>query len=410
MKKNCLFVLWLLVAGFAQAQPKNHSKDKAGLPPMGFMTWNYFGVDFNEKDIRELADALVNTGLKEAGFDYVFIDDGWQGGRDEFNNMIADAKKFPSGLPALVKYVHDKGLKIGIYSDAALLTCGGYTGSLHFEKQDAKQFATWGFDYLKYDYCNAPEDWQTAIHRYQAMSEAIKASGRKMELGICEWGDRKPQLWAKEAGGQLWRTTADIRDKWKAAKVWKDQTELHKAGAGILDIVNINAPLNHYAGLNGWNDPDMLVVGLYGRQGPSGELGGKGCTDTEYQSQMSLWCLMASPLMISCDIRNMNQVTKNILLNKDIIAIDQDALGIQAERKISNATWQVFVKPLADGSTAVGILNVSDKAEDSHLDLASIGLSNKTQAFEVWSKATTSIQNKLEGKIQAHETKVFVVK
>ena len=395
----------LLATGLSHAQPK-----KADLPPMGFMTWNYFGTDFNEKDLRELADALVSTGLKDAGFDYVFIDDGWQGGRDAVNNMIADPKKFPSGLPALVKYVHGKGLKIGIYSDAALLTCGGYTGSLHFEEQDAKQFAAWEFDYLKYDYCNAPEDWQTAIHRYEKMSNALKASGRDITLGICEWGDRKPHLWAKESGGQLWRTTADIRDKWKSGKAWKDQKDLHKSGAGILDIVNINAPLNHYAGLNAWNDPDMLVVGLYGRKGPSGELGGKGCTDTEYQSQMSLWCLMASPLMISCDVRNMNEVTKNILLNKDIIGINQDALGIQAERKINNATWQIFTKALADGSTAVGILNVSNQAQDSHVDLAELGLVGKSKAFDVWTKKHKSIKNKLEDKIEAHETKVFIVK
>ncbi len=156
---------------------------------------------------------MVEEGLRDLGYNYIFIDDGWQGGRDNKNNIIPDPQKFPSGMKALVDYVHSKGMKIGIYSDAALLTCGGYTASLHFEEQDAKTFAKWGFDYLKYDYCGAPSDWQTAIARYTTMAKALKDSGREIALGICEWGDREPWLWGKKVGGQLWRTTADVRDK-----------------------------------------------------------------------------------------------------------------------------------------------------------------------------------------------------
>lgn len=239
------------------------------------------------------------------------------------------------------------------------------------------------------------------------MASALKNSGRDITFSICEWGDRSPWLWAHQAGGQLWRTTADVRDKWKSQTTPSKPLDLHRTGAGILDIVNINAELSEYAQPGGWNDPDMLVVGLYGKKGPSGDLGGVGCTDTEYQSQMSLWCLMAAPLMITCDIRNMNERTKKILLNKDIIAIDQDPLGKQAERKINNDTWQIFVKPLANGDVALGILNVSDKIQTIELDLASLGIVAKKRAFDVWEKTNSTIKNKLKLSVSSHETKVL---
>lgn len=382
-------------------------KPLAPTPPMGFMTWNFFGDNITEKDIISIADALVSTGLKDAGYNYIFIDDRWQGGRDNRNNIIPDKTKFPSGMKFLCDYVHSKGLKIGIYSDAAHLTCAGYTASLGFEEEDAKTFAEWGFDYLKYDYCFAPSDWVTAIERYSKMSEALKKTGREMVFSICEWGQRSPWLWAKKAGGQLWRTTGDVRDKWKSTtppKSIKDETGV---GMGILDIVNYNADLDAYAGPSGWNDPDMLVVGLYGGKGPSGDLGGIGCTDTEYQSQMSLWCLMAAPLMVTCDIRNMNDATKKILLNKDIIAIDQDPLGKQAKRVVANDNWQIFVKPLENGDIALGILNVAEKKQKIKINLSSLNIFGKTKAFDLWSKKITKIKNTFEIDVESHETKVF---
>ncbi|TXH20239.1 MAG: glycoside hydrolase family 27 protein [Chitinophagaceae bacterium] len=405
MKLKVAILLFVLctVIGVAHAQ----QKVKAPTPPMGFMTWNYFADKITEQDVKTLADAMVESGLRDLGFNFIFIDDGWQGGRDHKNNMIPDPKKFPSGMKALTDYVHSKDMKIGIYSDAAPLTCAGYTASLYFEEQDAKTFANWGFDYLKYDYCGAPADWQTAIARYSKMSEALNKSGRDISFGICEWGDRAPWLWAKKAGGQLWRTTADVRDKWFSGQKNATPHELHGYGAGILDIVNINAKLHAYAGPGGWNDPDMLVVGLYGKKGPSGDLGGTGCTDVEYQSQMSLWCLMAAPLMITCDVRNMNEATKRILTNKDIIAIDQDPLGIQAERKIFNDTWQVFVKPLANGDIALGVLNTSDKTQTININLPELGIANKTVATDVWSKSNIKIKNTMKLSVAAHETKVY---
>lgn len=380
---------------------------KVERPPMGFMTWNYFGTDINEKNIKEVADALVSSGLKDVGFDYVFIDDGWQGGRDNKNRMIPDPKKFPSGMKALADYVHSKGLKIGIYSDAAPLTCAGYTASLGFEELDAKTFAEWEMDYLKYDYCYAPTDWKTAVERYEKMAKALQKSSRDIVLSICEWGDREPWHWAHKTGGQLWRTTADIRDKWQSLEKPKNDFDLHRTGAGIMDIVNINAKLHNYAHKGGYNDPDMLIVGLYGKSGPSAELGGVGCTDVEYQSQMSLWCLMASPLMISFDINNMNEATRRILTNKEIIAIDQDALNKQAERVINDGTWQVYVKPLANGDVALGILNTSDKTQTANLSLEKLGIAGKTKGRDVWSKQNFSVKDKISVKVASHETKVF---
>lgn len=401
---------FLLLLSFLTFFKSYSQQTLASRPPMGFMTWNYFADKITEQDIKSLADAMVESGIRDAGFNYIFIDDGWQGGRDNKNNLIPDPKKFPSGMKAICDYVHSKGMKIGIYSDAANLTCAGYTASLHFEEQDAKTFAQWGFDYLKYDYCGAPADWQTAIARYEKMAKALKNSGREIMFGICEWGDRAPWLWANKAGGQLWRTTADVRDKWKSKTAPNQPADLHGLGAGIFDIMDINASLDNYAGIGGWNDPDMLVAGLYGKKGPSGDLGGVGCTDTEYQSQMSLWCLMAAPLMITCDVRNMNEATKKILLNKEIIAIDQDELGIQAKRKIRTETWHVFTKPLANGDIALGILNASDKVQTFLGSLSALDIVDKNIGYDVWTKKESKLNDKLQFSIDPHETKVLRLK
>ncbi len=410
MKK--LLIIAGLAFAFQQAEaqsavPTKEISAQVTHPPMGFMTWNYYGDDINEKDLREVADALVSTGLRDVGFNYLFIDDGWQGGRDNKNRMIADPKKFPSGIKALADYVHSKGLKIGIYSDAAPLTCAGYTASLGFEELDAKTFADWGMDYLKYDYCHAPSDWKTAIERYEKMGNALKKSGRNIVFGICEWGDREPWHWANKAGGTLWRTTADVRDKWQSLEKPKGKTDLHRTGAGIIDILNINADLAKYAKPGAYNDPDMLLAGLYGKKGPSGDLGGIGATDTEYQSQMSLWCMMGAPLMISLDIKNMNAATRKILLNKEIIEINQDSKTVQAERIFRNDTWQVFVKPLTNGDVAVAILNTSDRSQPANFLLADLGLYGKSRAKDVWSGKMVNFNKKLNTKVESHETKVY---
>ena len=383
------------------------NKILAPTPPMGWMTWNYFGTKINEKDIREMADAMVSSGMKNAGYNYVFIDDGWVGGRDNRNNIIADPKRFPSGIKAMADYVHAKGLKLGIYSDASPLTCEGYTASLNFEEQDAKTFASWGVDYLKYDYCNAPEDSATAVLRYKKIADALRNSGREIVLGICEWGQRKPWLWAAEAGGQLWRTTGDIRDKWMDLS-GKEKVDFN--WNGILNTADQNADLYPYSGPGRWNDMDMLLVGLYGKEGPSSTKGGIGCTDTEYQTQMSLWCMMNSPLAASNDLRKMNEATKNILMNQEIIALNQDELGKQCVRKLNTENWNVFLKPLKNGDFAVGILNRSKNPQNYEFEFSNIGLIGNYEVRDLWLHQVVGKSNKWNGKVNSHETKVFRLK
>lgn len=403
MNTKSIYILALCCLFNCGSYAQIKSKDGAILaptPPMGWMTWNYFADNINEQNIMEMADAMLRSGMLNAGYNYVFIDDGWQGGRDNRNNIIADPKKFPLGIKALADYVHSKGLKLGIYSDAALLTCAGYTASLGFEEQDAKTFASWGIDYLKYDYCSAPDDLEVAKIRYKTMSDALRNSGRDIVFGICEWGGRKPWLWAAKTGGQLWRTTNDVRDKWKRRSV-------EEGGEGILDIVDINASLDQYAGPGHWNDMDMLVVGLNGKKGPSGDLGGTGCTNTEYQSQMSLWSIMASPLAATNDLRRMDEETKRILLNKEVIAINQDILGKQAARQVNDKIWTILLKPLQNGDYALAILNRTETSQIKVCDFSSLGLNGKYQIKDLWQHQVVGKDKKWKGSVNAHETKLF---
>jgi alpha-galactosidase len=406
VRKIMLGLMLFFCMNIFSASSQNITGTKVNLaptPPMGWMTWNYFADNIHEKDIREMADAMLSRGMVKAGYDHIFIDDGWQGGRDNRNNIIPDQKKFPSGIKALADYLHSKGIKLGIYSDAAQLTCAGYTASLGFEEQDAKTFASWEVDYLKYDYCGAPEDSNTAKIRYKKMADALRNSGREITFGICEWGDRKPWLWAAKAGGQLWRTTGDVRDKWK-------RLPSEKWGEGIMDILDVNAELAQYSGPGRWNDPDMLVVGLYGRKGPSGDGGGTGCSDTEYQSQFSLWAMMNAPLIATNDLRNMNKATQKILLNLEVISINQDTLGKKAERKIKNEVWNVFVKPLANGDYAIAILNRSDGVKTFKINFSDLGLNGKYIIRDLWQHEAVGKAKFWKGKVQSHETKIFRLK
>lgn len=396
--KYCWLISFLLITSLTEAQLATRSR-LSPLPPMGWMTWNLYGERIDEGLIRSIADAMDSTGMSAVGYRYLIIDDGWQGGRDKKNNIIADPVKFPSGMKALADYVHAKGLKLGIYSDAAPLTCAGYTASLGFEEQDAKTFASWGIDYLKYDYCNAPEDSNTAKARYTKMGEALSKSGRDIVFGICEWGGRQPWFWAANAGGSVWRTTGDVRDKWKSKQ--------GEGGEGIMDILAVNASLDTYAGPGKWNDPDMLVVGLYGAKGPSADLGGIGCSDTEYQSQMSLWSIMAAPLIATNNIRAMNENTKRILLNSEVIAINQDEAGIQGKRIQSDSTWELLLKPLLNGDMALAILNKSGILQSYSFTGETLGLPFDFLVRDCWEHRTVGKKGKWTGAIQSHETKLF---
>lgn len=409
MMKIRLLLVLMIFPVFLWAQEKM----LAPTPPMGWNSWNMFEGDINEEIVKEIADAFVTTGLKDAGYQYIIIDDMWQGeGRDENGNIYPDPKKFPSGMKALADYVHSKGLKFGIYSDAADKTCAGYTGSYGYEQKDAETFAGWGVDYLKYDYCHAPHKKKIAIKRYSAMSKALRNTGRDMVFAICEWGQLDPWEWGKKAGGQLWRTTWDSRDIWEA-KRYGGST------AGILNILDKQVGLEKYAGPNGWNDPDLLMVGLYGKGKSSGKVG---CTDTEYKSHFSLWCMLAAPLIVNLDVRKMNEATKEILLNKDMIAIDQDSLGKQGVRIIDYNGFNVYLKALANDEWAVLFLNRNDESEKIHFDWQKMRLNGKASAknvrlngdytlYDVWlHKTVGTTRQTLEKEIQSHDVLVYRLK
>src|SRR6185503_13611354 len=273
------------------------SNPVAATPPMGWNSWNLLGHAVGETAIRETAGALVTSGLKDCGYEYVVIDDCWsqKDGRDRNGDLVPDPQKFPGGMKALADYVHGLGLKIGIYSDAADLTCGRYPGSLGFEEQDARLWASWGFDFLKYDYCHAPADQETAIQRYSRMGEALRKTGREFLFSLCEWGGRSPHLWGRDAGGHMWRVSGDVFDSW--INIWMGAWNTY--GIGVDVSIDTAADLQEFGGPGGWNDLDMLVVGLKGK----GQVPGGGLSFVEYQTHMSLWCMACSPLMIGCDLK-----------------------------------------------------------------------------------------------------------
>src|SRR5205085_5742942 len=253
-----------------------------------------------EDMIKGMADAVVKSGMKDAGYQYVNIDDCWQVSRDAGGNIVADPQRFPHGMKAVGDYIHSLGLKFGVYSDAGSKTCAGRPGGLGHEYQDAIQYAAWGVDYLKYDWCNTTT--QDAKASYANIRAALDASGRAIVLSICEWGTAKPWLWGKEVGGNLWRTTADITDQWDGKK---------DGSLGMLTILDLQVGLDSFAGPGHWNDPDML------------EVGNGGMSDTEYRSHFSLWSILAAPLIAGNDLRNMRPEIREILPNKDVVAIDQ---------------------------------------------------------------------------------------
>jgi alpha-galactosidase len=342
-------VLWLALVtglsaspGAAETTQELVNKAPNGLaltPPMGWNSWNKFACDNNEQTVRDAADAMASSGMRDAGYQYVVIDDCWQTARDANGFIIADAKKFPSGIKALADYVHSRGLKFGIYSDAGRLTCGGRPASQGHEYQDAITYARWGVDYLKYDWCNTGD--RNAQEAYAVMADALRSSGRDIVFSMCEWGTAKPWLWAKNTGN-LWRTTGDIFDSFSVKDPKRDWAHT------LVEIVDLNEPLWPYAGPGHWNDADML------------EVGNGGMTPAEYRSHFSLWAMMASPLMAGNDVAHMDETTRSILLNRDVIAIDQDKLGVQGRRVWKDGDSEVWVKPLSGGARALLLFNRAD--------------------------------------------------
>jgi alpha-galactosidase len=344
----------------------------ARTPPMGWNSWNKFGCNgLNEKVVRETADAMASNGMKDAGYQYVIIDDCWQTGRDEAGNIVADAERFPSGIKALADYIHGKGLKFGIYTDVGTMTCAKRPGSIGHEYQDAKQYANWGVDYLKEDWCNTLPG-QNSESSYTLMRNALAQSGRPIVFSICEWGSTKPWLWAGPIGN-LWRATPDIQDCWNCKKDW--------GGGGVAQILDLMNGLETYSGPGHWNDPDML------------EVGNGGMSKEEYRAHFSMWAMWSAPLLAGNDISNMTADTKEILLNKDVIAIDQDALGQQGRRVKKTDDLEVWSKQLQDGGRAVALLNRGPAAAKVSVSWTDIGYPDAVFASvrDLWTTKESSM-------------------
>jgi alpha-galactosidase len=327
----------VFLAGKVCAQLERNSL--AQTPPMGWNSWNKFACNVSEDLIKSVADAMATNGMKDAGYQYVMIDDCWQVGRDENGFIVGDPQHFPSGIKALADYVHSKGLKIGLYSDAGVKTCAGRMGSQGHEYQDAMQYARWGVDYLKYDWCSTFT--RNAEEAYTTMSNALLATGRPIVFSMCEWGTAKPWLWGNGIGN-LWRTTGDISDVWNSKKKWPDGSCCQM---GMVDIVDLQVGLESFAGPGHWNDPDML------------EVGNGGMTNTEYRAHFSLWALLAAPLIAGNDVRSMTPEIKEILTNKEVIAVNQDKMGREGRRVAKNGDVEVWAKEMSDGSRAVILFN-----------------------------------------------------
>src|ERR1035437_2670976 len=328
----------------------------AKTPPMGWNSWNLFAEKVDDKTVRTMADAMVSSGMRDAGYIYVNIDDTWEGVRDAQGNLGTN-HKFPD-MKALADYVHSKGLKIGIYSSPGPRTCGGYPASYGHEEPDAKMFAAWGIDYLKYDWCSAGNIYKNDALQpvYQKMGGALAASGRPIIYSLCEYGMGEVEKWGPEVGGNLWRTTGDIRDEWDSM---------------IANIAK-QVPTAPWAGPGHWNDPDMLEIG-------NGHM-----TAEEYRTHMSLWALTAAPLLAGNDIRTMSDTTKSILMNKEVIAIDQDALGKQAS-PAKSGDLETWIKPLADGSVAIGVVNLGPAEAQATVKAAELGLRGEVKkARDLW--------------------------
>lgn len=337
----------------------------ARTPPMGWNSWNKFAGRVDDATIRTIADAMVTSGMKDAGYVYVNIDDTWEGPRDAQGNITGNLK-FPN-MKALADYVHSKGLKIGIYSSPGPKTCAGYEGTYGHEQQDANTYAAWGFDYLKYDWCSDDRIYKNEEMQpvYQTMGDALRKTGRPIVFSLCQYGRNDVWKWGAKVGGNLWRTTGDISDNWRS---------MSNIGFKQFDI----AP---YIAVGHWNDPDML------------EIGNGGMSADEYRTHMSLWSLLAAPLLAGNDVRTMTDETKSILENQEVIAIDQDAAGKPAKR-ISDAdsTAVVVARPLHDGSLAIGLFNRGDQAQPVTVNWSSVDLGGKKlRGRDLWKHADVAL-------------------
>ena len=371
----------------------------AAMPPMGWNSWNTFYDNISEELVFAMADAMAESGLAEAGYKYLIIDDCWsEKERDNGGNLVPDRKKFPGGMKKVADYVHSKGLKFGMYSCCGVRTCADYPGSFEHEYADARQFASWGVDYLKYDNGYRPSSLATPL-LYRRMAMALRDTGRDVLFAACQWGSDDVTGWIRSSGAHTFRSTIDIQDNWDSiSSIAKSQ----------LDAQCFNAP-------GCFNDMDMLVVGMYGKgQNPETSGGKAGCSDTEYETHMALWAMMNSPLIIGCDIRSMNDHTASLLMNKDLISINQDieARGCYHLPVYANNDAFILVRPLSDGDYAIGFFNYGEKDADITLDLWDIGLTitsgTKNMVYDCFSHDIIGeVIDRIACKTLAHGCRVF---
>jgi len=338
MIKNTLLALLFLISITSHAQK---FEGLAETPPLGWNSWNTFGTDINEKLVMEIADKFEELGFKDAGYEYIVLDDGWMAKeRDANGNLVADPVKFPSGMKALADYIHSKGLKFGLYNCAGYTTCAGYPGSRGYEYQDARSYASWDVDYLKYDWCNTPK--LNAEGAYMTMRDALKTAGRPIVFSICEWGDNKPWEWAEDVG-HLWRVTGDIINCWDC-----EVGHGSWSSSGVWKIINMRKNIRKAAGPGHWNDLDMMEVG-------------NGMTDAEDRTHFAMWSMLASPLIMGNDLRTASKETIKTLTNKEVIAVNQDKLGIQGFRFSNENNIEIWIKPLDNDAWALTFVNMSDQ-------------------------------------------------
>ncbi len=344
MKKTLFFLLILLSINI-QAQK---FEALAKTPPLGWNSWNTFATDINEQLVKDIADKFVELGLKDAGYEYIVLDDGWMAKeRDANGNLIADPIKFPSGMKALADYIHSKGLKFGLYNCAGSKTCAGYPGSRGYEYQDARSYASWDVDFLKYDWCNTGKI--NAESAYITMRDALKTAERPIVFSICEWGDNKPWKWGKDVG-HLWRVSGDIINCW-------DCEVGHGSWSswGVWKIINMRKDIRKASGPGNWNDFDMMEVG-------------NGMTDAEDRTHFAKWSMLASPLIMGNDLRTASKETIKTLANKEVVSVNQDKLGIQGFRFTNENDTEIWLKPLDNDNWAITFVNMSDNPMEINFD------------------------------------------
>ena len=368
-------------------------------PPMGWNSWNTFQDKIDDQLIRDTAETMIANGMRDAGYVYIVIDDCWEAKeRDAAGNLVPDPLKFPHGLKALGDYLHSKGFKFGIHNCAGTRTCADFPGGRGHEYQDALKYASWGIDYLKYDWCN--HGTADARETYKTMRDALHAAGRPIVFSLCEWGQNKPWEWAKDVG-HLWRTTGDIMAGYDSMQRWEHGWKV------ILDLQyslvqpadGQNNGIGQYAGPDHWNDPDML------------EVGNKGLTLAESRAHFSLWCIIAAPLIAGNDVRHMSKEARDILTDKEVVAIDQDALGKEGWRFLAETGREIWVRELSGDDWAICVLNSGSTAADLTTDFSALGILKGEYAVrDVWAKkdlGTTRSAPVHTDRVESHDVMLF---